>query len=213
MNNKDKYAVVFNKVKEGLDLSFVPNKYLNPKKNWERYAKPIKRAKKAGMMKGLDFGCGCVGSPIMGKILEIEIVGIDIPYGLDDSKEGNRNRGGLNANKIKNNVSVHVPMQNKMNKMGYKILIEDTNNYPWTYFQDNEFDFILAYFALSKEWVNHSDTLDFKEDTYKNRVNELVRICKPNAVWYIHPKDHIANTKCYSDILQYKNIKLENWNG
>lgn len=213
MNDKQIYAAVFEKIKENLDLSHVPNKYLNPKKNWDRYIKPIRRAKGRQFKRGLDFGCGCVGSPIMGRIMGMSIVGVDIPFGVDDSKEGNRNRDGLKAKDVKNNTSVHVPMQEKMIKMGYEIYIKDTNIYPWSYLKDNEFDFVLAYFALSKEWVNHADTLDFSGDVYGKRIKELVRVCKPNSIWYIHPKNHITSTKKYLDILKFKNIKMENWNG
>lgn len=194
----------------GVDTAFIPRKYLNPEKNYKRLEPPILRAKQMGFMNGLDFGCGSVGSMIVARLHGLEVVGLDIPYGIDDSKEGERNRNGLEAKKIVEKSSVHLGQQNNLNKMGYRVVIRDTNNYPWDEFADNEFDFILAYFALSKEWVNHSDTLDFSTEIYRQRLTELIRITRDGGVWYIYPKNHIHATEKHKDLMT-KKIQLRSW--
>ena len=209
----NKYTELFNKSFEGLeslDIRYVPKKYMNPVKNYNRLVKPILKAVKSKFKKGLDFGCGCVGSSIIGRLHGIEIVGLDIPYGLDDSEEGNRNRLGKPASEISDKISVHFPIQKNLQKMGYSIIVRDTTIYPWEEFNDNEFDFVMAYFALSKEWTNHKDTLNFEGEIYKKRLEQLFRITKDGGRWFVHPKNHIISVLQHKNLMN-KNIKIENW--
>lgn len=205
------YEQLFEQSLNGIDTTFVPNKYLNPKKNYKRFELSLLKAKKMGFSRGLDFGCGCVGSPIIAKLCGLQLVGLDIPYGIDDSAEGERNRHGIVASSVANKESVHLGIQKNLQKMGYEIVIRDTNNYPWNEFPDNDFQFMLAYFALSKEWVNHKDTLNFSGEVYRQRLLELVRISAQNSVWFVHPKNHIRSIHKYKDLLMTKGITLLHW--
>ena len=204
-----KYIQLFKQSMEEVDTKFIPAKYLNPNKNYNRILPPILKAKQAGFKTGLDFGCGSIGSPIVARLFDLELTGLDIPCGIDDSAEGERNRKGLEASEVWDKTSIHLAPQVNLQKMGYKIIIRDTTIYPWEEFQDNEFDFIMAYFALSKEWIKHKDVLDFLGEEYKRRLQELARITKKNGVWYVHPKTHIDATAQHKNIL--KDIRVEKW--
>jgi hypothetical protein len=206
-----KYTEIFKQSLQGVDTSDIPNKYLDAKKNYHRILRPIAKAKKRSFKKGLDFGCGSIGSPIVARLFEMEVVGIDILQGIDDSPEGERNRNGIKESKVAVKDSVHLGPQRNLQKMGYSIVLRDTNIYPWEEFSDNEFDFVMAFFALSKEWTNHSDTLDFSGKEYTKRINELFRISKNNSVWYVHPQGHIKSIEKMLKTTE-KNIKIENWN-
>jgi hypothetical protein len=204
------YKKQFNQALEGVDLTFVPKKYLNPERNYTRFVRSLLHVKKMGLTSGLDFGCGCVGTSIMAKLHGIRLVGLDIPYGVDDSKEGERNRGGIAASDVANKESIHLGIQKNLQSMGYDIVLRDTNKYPWNEFEDNKFQFILAYYALSKEWVNHKDILDFSGDAYSKRIQELVRISTKHSLWIIHPVEHLQATQFHKSIAK-KKIKLSNW--
>ncbi len=206
-----KYTQIFQESLEGVDTTLIPGKYLKPKYNYHRVSAPVSKAKRAGFKRGLDFGCGSVGSPIIGRLYGLEITGLDIPYGLDRSKEGERTRGGIKEDQLMNKTSIHLGPQQNLQEMGYKIIIRDTTVFPWEEFSENEFDFVMAYYALSKEWVSHADTLDFDGEQYKQRVQELIKLTRKKGKWYIHPQPHMVSLRKYFDLFAAKKIKIERW--
>lgn len=173
------------------DISKVPTKYLSPKKNYKRNSNLIKTVRKFKYSRGLDFGCGMGFCTVLGKLFDIDIIGIDIPTvgGIKRNKKGRRPPG----------PSPYLSMQTSLQKLNYPIIITDTNNFPWG-FEDNEFDFIIAWFSLTKQHM------DKNEWNIKDRLSEMVRITKKSGHWFVHPKSHVNVVgRCECNV---KNIKV-----
>lgn len=171
----NRFHKIMGAVIEASDVSMVPNKYLALHSNFARADRVVREARKLGFRKGLDFGCGMSYCSVLAKIYNLKIVGLDIPEvgGKKRNNKGNRRAG----------PSPYLSVQKTLQRFGYPIVIADTTRFPWD-FRDNEFEFVIAWFALNKQ---HMDREDW---SMKDRLNELVRITKPKGVWFLHPKSH-----------------------
>jgi len=158
------------------DLSRVPEKYLDIQKNYSRAEKVLNLVKTKRYSKGLDFGCGMGFCTVLGHVHGIEIVGMDIPS-VGGTK---RNRKGIRPT----GPSPYLSMQENLKKLGYPVLIADTTEYPWA-FSDDEFDFIIGWFAITKQ---HMDKEDW---SVEDRINELMRVTKKSGHWFLFPKSHV----------------------
>jgi len=173
----NQFVDIMKKAIQVSDVSGVPAKYLALQKNYDRSLKVVTLAKKRGYLRGLDFGCGMGFCTVLGKLNKIEIVGLDIPTvgGMKRNKKGRRPDG----------PSPYISVQNNLQKLGYSIVISDTNNMPWD-FMDDEFDFITAWFSLAMQHMNK------EEWSVQDRLSEMIRITKPSGCWFIHPKGHVV---------------------
>ncbi len=172
----DKFASVIKQAMKMSDISKVPTKYLSPKKNYKRSSGLIKAARELKYSRGLDFGCGMGFCTVLGKLSDIDVVGLDIPTvgGMKRNKKGRRPSG----------PSPYLSMQTSLQELGYPLIITDTNQFPWD-FEDDEFDFVIAWFSLTKQHMDQ-DAWDIKE-----RLTEMVRITRPSGHWFVHPKGHV----------------------
>lgn len=172
----DKFANIINKAMQMSDISKVPTKYLSPKKNFKRCSGLIKTARELDYSRGLDFGCGMGFCTVLGKLFGIDVVGLDIPTvgGMKRNKKGRRPSGS----------SPYLSIQTSLQQLGYPMVIADTNKFPWD-FEDDEFDFIIAWFSLTKQHM------DKDEWSVEERLSEMVRITKKSGHWFVHPKNHV----------------------
>jgi len=160
---RDRYNNVFKNLYDNINVGELPKKYRDYEGNFKRFANPVLKAHDDGYKTGLDFGCGVGGCCVVGSLLGLKMTGVDIP-----EAEGK--------------PSPYLSLQHRMQK-NYSIVLCDTTEYPWE-FEDNQFDFIVLYFSLNKEFM-HEDKLDFQK-----RLDELVRITRKGGAWYIWPTMH-----------------------
>ncbi len=160
---KNRYNNVFKDVYDKIDVEKLPKKYRDFENNFKRLSDPMVKASNDGYKVGLDFGCGMGGCCVVGHLLGLEITGIDIPEA--DGKP-----------------SPYLPLQEELKSRGYPIVLTDTNEYPWE-FSDDQFDFIILYFSLNKEFM-HSKL------GFERRLEELLRITRKGGSWYIWPTMH-----------------------
>lgn len=165
---KDQYNSFFRSVYSRIKVEELPKKYQDFENNFKRLVDPVLKAYNDGYRVGLDFGCGIGGCCVAGHMMGLKMTGIDIP-----EAEGK--------------PSPYVPLQKELQSRGYSIILSDTNKYPWD-FKDDQFDFIVLYFSLNKEFM-HSE-LDFEL-----RLNELLRITRKGGAWYIWPTMHFKLMK------------------
>ena len=157
-----KFINIFNKIPS--HCKNIPEKYKSLHDNYRRLFPLVSLAKQHGYKNGLDFGCASCFVSIIGRLEGLEIAGIDIPY-------------------IKEGKSSYISLQKYMASIGYRIIIRDTTVLPWNEFKDNEFEFIIASWSISK---------DFKRVGFnkKDRLSELIRITNYNGSWIISPLNH-----------------------
>lgn len=186
-----KFEQSMKKAMDASELVGIPDKYLQIKPNYLRVSRPITAALHSNFKKGLDFGCGMGFCSVLGRIAGIEIVGLDIPTvgGEKRNKKGIRPDG----------PSPYLSVQKNLQKMGYPIVIADTNEYPWD-FKDDEFEFVIAWFSLTKQHMNKENW------SIDDRVAELVRITKPSGRWMLYPQNHVHVASRYN--LKKKKIKV-----
>jgi SAM-dependent methyltransferase len=143
----------------------------------------------------LDFGCGVGFSLVLGKLYNIEVVGLDIPiykgenpiYSTQDAQP-----------------SPFLKVQKKLVSAGYRVVLRDTVLFPWEEFEDNEFEFITFFFSIIKNFGDDENLWDLNK-----RLHELVRITKPNGSWHIEPKRHIRTILREAPIL--KKVRICSW--
>lgn len=159
----------------GADLSCIPEKYINSKKLYDRFVPVMEAVRGYDLNKGVDFGCGVGAATVLGRLMGVEITGIDIPEYTT----------GPNPYSV-----VH---QNLV-KAGYPIKIFDTSQYPWD-FAPNSFQFLLGFCAIGKDTspnnVKDKDNMQ-QSDWVNDRLSELVRITRRKGIWFLGPKATIA---------------------
>lgn len=127
------------------------------------------REQREETLKGLDFGCA-IGAPlVLGKLLGLDVIGVDVPY-FDD-------RGSK---------SCYLDVQNQLAVSGYHVHIFDTGQFPWTQFEDNTFDFVLTYMSFDKDFTKTHNGENHRDP----RIKEFLRILKPGGWWIVFPKRH-----------------------
>jgi len=168
-----------NKVLSESGATRIPQKYRNQKRNYERHITPLKRIRSLGLSKGLDFGCGLGSSCVLGKMMQLDITGIDIP-----STGIKRNRGTGIMEKVPELESRYLPVQTHLISLGYPIQIMDTTQTPWECFEDQEFEFILCLWSINKQFMNREDW------DLEDRIKEMVRITDKKGTWFIRPERH-----------------------
>ncbi|MHA2279414.1 MAG: class I SAM-dependent methyltransferase [Promethearchaeota archaeon] len=183
MNLKQEFLKTWKSIVEPFDYTKhgIRPKYSNPNRNFARLLVGIKKARKAGKTAGLDFGCGCGHSLVLARLMEMELVGLDI---------------------IQN---PYIPIQDKLRAHGYRIERFDTFNFPWE-FEDSSFDFVVSWFSQGSQSYNREATVE----KIRQRNQELVRISAQDALWLVYPRRHLNNIQHHAgDLLVPKNIQLE----
>ncbi len=176
MNIKNQFQKTMLDVIAKSDVSKVPSKYTNVKRNYDRISKIIGRAKKLNLTRGLDFGCAMCFCTVLGQLSGLNVTGVDIP-----SVGGLKPNGRLRRNR----VSPYLSIQENFQKIGYPIKIMDTTKFPWD-FQDNEFEFIVMWYSFNKQQMESGSW------NLEDRARELSRITKINGHWMVHPASHVA---------------------
>jgi len=164
----------FTNAQRDIDLSTISPKYRSSDRVYSRMNKYINLMNKnfdAGSCL-LDFGTAHGGLVILGNLHGYNMCGLDIKYAYREKEE----------------LSNYYPLQENLRADGYNIFSEDTSIFPWSYFDDNQFDGIIANFAIDK----HAGGFDSEENPRELRIKELIRVCKPNSVWMIHPVAHLS---------------------
>jgi len=154
----------------------VHKKYLNQRTNFNRHIKTIQAIQKMKMFKGLDFGSGLCSCLVIGKLLKLDISGLDIPN------------------------TPYLPVQKKLISMGHKIHIMDTTQFPWTDFKDDEFEFITFFYSINKQFLNN------EKWSMEDRLKELSRITKKDGAWFIYPSRHLNLFNRYPKLVKNINI-------
>ena len=169
-------------------------KYLNLKKNFDRTNKQIKSLVANGHTYGLDFGCGVGFGLVLGKLHGIEIVGLDIPH----------YSGANPVYDAKGGPSPFISSQNKLKELGYTVVLRDTMEFPWNEFKDDQFEFVMSFFSITKHFGN-----DGHEWDWEKRLEELKRVTKSTGTWYIGPKCHHVTVE--RQTARLNPIKLRAW--
>lgn len=160
----ERYVKTYEDIFSEINPEELPKKYRDIDTNYRRFSKPVMKAVRNGFKLGLDFGCGTSGCEVIGRLLGVHIIGMDIP--VADGKE-----------------SPYVPLQRALQRRGYNIILRDTTLYPWD-FRDDNFDFVILYFSLNKEFM-HEDTFNLQL-----RLAELMRVTKNGGKWFVWPRAH-----------------------
>ena len=202
----NQFINIYNQAITKSNTKHIPNKYISTQglhRKLYGYYKLIKHAKQHNKQIGLDFGCAMSTPSVIAKLLNMHIVGIDIDqYNLTTpSPEFNTNK-----------TNIELPYLDLINNLkqqeNLQIDIFNTNAYPWKY-QDNTYEFIIASWALHKNMKPQKGLIETTNNA--QRINELLRISKPNSIWYIAPHQHITllqQTKTYQQ--KTKNINIYN---
>ncbi len=159
---------------KGIDTKGIHDKYVNPtQKRISNFADRLRLiAHQKGMRKGIDFGCGACTAVIIGKLFGLQITGLDI----------------LPPAHIKRKQP-YAKLQKKLKKLGYKIVLRNTQEFPWTEFEDDQFDFMIAMYSLGED----ASGLEREEGWRAKRLEELARITRPGAIWQVSPKGRRAD--------------------
>lgn len=167
-------------------------KYLNTKKNnhinLERFWK--ERYKGTKRDKILDFGCGGGRYLFVGRKLGYNVIGLDVDQKLfgDDIFERLHEIYGIEK----------------------YIIFYDGINIP---FEENSFDVILFSISIMKDFIfskKEGEWAHFKcISRLEQRIKNLIKISKHDAVWYIVPNRHIGEIKPFFDKFNNKNLKIK----
>jgi SAM-dependent methyltransferase len=179
------------------NLARVHTKYHDLQTLFKRFYKPLRNLKKLGLKRGLDFGCGTCGAVVVGKLLGIEIVGLDLDFQREDVPGGE----GECCYKL---------VQDKLREQGFPIVNRNTNRFPWKEFKASEFDFVLSYYGLNKNFAEARPG-DYKGKLLDRRWQELARVTAPKGLWVLYPHDHIQLIKAspsYAKYIEPKSISL-----
>jgi 2-polyprenyl-3-methyl-5-hydroxy-6-metoxy-1,4-benzoquinol methylase len=166
--------------------SNIEDRFKNAEMLWHRYSRVIEHAKSMGYKKGLDFGPGSCPGLIAGKLLGVDVSGIDIPI-----CRGLPNR-------------FHTIHQHAIQK-GFNLTICDTDLYPWA-FDSDSFDFVLCFDALFVDWKQH---IDWKVDPSRclSRINEMLRILKNGGGFYIGGGGGMGLDADFVKLVSFSNLK------
>ncbi len=174
------YRKAHNDVFSGLYVSNIHHKYrVYEEKRFRQFIGIFNILKQHGKSTGLDFGCGVGTGSYVGKIMNMHVTGLDIPN------------------------SIYQTVHAKLDQMGYDIVLRDTRKIPWTEFEDDQFDFILAQFSLSRGIKT--------PEQHHRRIRELARVAKPGAIWFVLPKRHgegLAKNTVFIELAIKKHYKV-----
>ena len=174
------------------NLKTVDPKYHNLKTMFIRFYGKLCNIKQDGGMKGLDFGCGCAAASVIGKLIGLDITGLDVT------------------------VNRYLKIQAILRNLGHSITTRNTDVFPWDEFKDNEFDFVCSHWGITMQLlgeVNPLNSTGERQPCFDERYKELIRITKPNGVWYVTPERNIEVVqKAFAVIKDTKSIRLELWN-
>ena len=77
-------------------------------------------------------------------------------------------------------------------------------------YDDNTFDVMIAADAMGKDSTAPKHDTDERTKKFIERMNELVRISKPNSKWYIRGPKHLKYTQeMYEELKLGKNITIQ----
>ncbi len=177
MNNYRAFCKIMGQAVAGDALVRVPEKYHNLNALYQRFLPLLNRIKDAGFKRGLDFGCGMSVPTVLGRLLGLNIVGLDLDYQIEsDVVPG----GGGECS--------YSVVQRRLVGMGFPITNWDTNKTPYP-FQDDSFDFICAYWGagMPPTYVAAPSDCRTTRQAVALRAVEFVRVTRPNGMWFLHP--------------------------
>jgi len=152
----------------------------------ERFYSQVYRGAKGDKI--LDFGCGTGRYIYVGKRLGYDVKGIDIMITGD---------------------SVYTRAR-KLYEIEDDVMLYDGTTLP--YFEDNTFDGMLFVLSITRDSTLPAARKNMSDPVYKARMNyrieELIRMSKPDAAWYITKRDHHIIIKPLFDKFNNKNIKI-----
>lgn len=200
--NRDECFEIF--CKEFKRLQSVSNtdgmhkKHKSAKFSFCKFYPIVSKMKEMGYQTGIDFGCGNCSTIILGKILGVNVEGVDIP-------------------EYKKMVNFYNSLQNTCIKEGYKIHFVDSENFP---FIENSIDFVLSYLSINEDYskndkVNHMHPRATK---FISRMEKLLKFIRPKGMMYVGPikkynamKDCIAASDSLQTLISLKKIKIQLW--
>lgn len=199
---------IYKKVFRTVDASRLPKKYLDTNLLYNRFFNRLKDIKESGLTTGIDFGCGVGGTSVLGRLMGLEIYGLDIPYVV--YAEGSDNyvrKEGINPLSL---------VQNELKKIGYNMVVRDTSVYPWDEFVDDQFEFLLSFNSLDDDYSSNSekDHISFKRKNMINRMNEILRITKKDSLWMVgttRKYKGLVNSEFYKNNVKNTDIDVRLW--
>jgi SAM-dependent methyltransferase len=205
INMFDEFHEIYTKAFESMDLDLIPDKYLDTKVLYDRLYEKVLSFKDKGRQKGLDFGCGVGAATILGKLCDIDIVGVDIPFCRQESFPS--------VSVIKN---PYTDVTDYLRNLGFTFYSFDTSVIPWTDFDDNEFDLLLSFNSLNDDYSVNSEKnhVKFNDDFMRSRLMEILRITTPDSEWHIGDNSKYRDLKkstFYNEFILESDITLIGW--
>jgi len=189
------------------DTANVPDKYLPLK--YARFS-PIydvmqQMAIERPRARVLDFGCGTGMATVIGDACGLRVTGMDIDhYEVESTAKIQR----VFKREIVSNMPLpYADLLRELGEAGYDFQVFNTNEFPWSQFQDDEFDYIYSNWAFDSNFVRLEREPIVLQGIYRNRVAECLRISKSTANWYISPESMRAKLKA-SGLLDDSDIQL-----
>ena len=132
----------------------------------------------------------------------LDIWGLDIPY--------------FDKEHSQVEINPYSIVQRELKKMGYNMINRDTSMFPWGEFEDNQFQFLLAFNSLDDDYSsNHEENhISFKRRSMINRMSEIARIMQKDSVWFVgttRKYKALSKSKFYKDKISKTNIDLRLW--
>jgi len=201
MSYYKQFDKIYKDIYSSLDTSKLPEKYLNIKQLYNRFLNRLEMIKNKGLVSGLDFGCGVGGTSVLGKLMGLDIWGLDIPYFDKRHSQGE--------------INPYFIVQ-KEKKMGYNMINMDTSIFPWGEFRDDQFQFLLAFNSLDDDYSSNHNTnhVSFKRRSMINRMSEILRIMHKDSIWLVgstHKYRALLKSEFHKDQISKTDIDIKLW--
>lgn len=195
---KKEFTEILRKVYTPENLRMVDKKYHSIDYMFRRFYPILRRAKALGLDYGLDFGCGCAATLVLGRLMGVYLIGADLLYQSD------RALGGVGD-------CCYKGIQDSLRGLGYEIINFDTNQYPWAFFASDSFRFVLSYWSLAMPPGWSAGYEGRTGEGLCARWAELSRITMPGGCWFVHPTRYAEKVKASPAyrIIRHKRIRIE----
>jgi len=191
----DEFKRIYDHAIESCDTSNVPDKYMEAGYSarfdpaWDVLSKlePNDRV--------LDFGCGMAWPTVLGRLIGLRMVAVDVPhYNYADERDFVAIKKAFKTDENSFELP-YIEVLKHLMGLGHDIRLLDTNLFPWPGFAENEFDCVFAHWSMGKNFIDNGKTRDELNELYERRIAEMVRITKPDGVWYVSPMEDIRQIK------------------
>lgn len=195
----NEFSTEFNFLMSRSDKDGMHKKHLSAKYSFSKFFPVVFKMKTLGYSEGADFGCGNGSVLMLGKILGVDIEGVDIPA----YSKGRKN--------------FYFSLQNNMNKLGYKIHHVKDNIYP---FQPDSLGFITSYLSINDDYSEDvtENHMSSASDRFITRMKNLIDALKNYSTIYVGPikkfnslKNCISKSATLKSMLQDKNVNVLLW--